>query len=83
MQIPAVMFIESAADSIPNLDRAARGDQQEELTSFGDVRAQAIGASGLSKDFRAGYELGLQTARVIISESAALAIASVKPDDVL
>lgn len=83
MQIPAAMFIESAADSLKTLTDFVRKDQQKELSSFGDVRAQAIGASGLSDDFRKGYELGLQTARTVVAGSAALIIKGVDPKEVL
>lgn len=64
LTIPAAMFIESAADALPKLEKWIRDDQQKELSSFGDVRAQRLGATGLSDDFRKGYELGLQVGRV-------------------
>ena len=81
--IPAAMFIESAADSISTLDPAVAADQLKELASFGDARAQKLGASGLSKDLQIGYELGLQTARAILATSMALISKGVKPGDVL
>lgn len=83
MQIPAVMFIEAAAEGLGRLTTFVQQDQQRELTCFGDERAQELGASGLSSDFRKGYELGIQTARVIIAGSVALVLKGVKPDDVL
>jgi len=61
------MFIETAAESLGGLQAWVREDQQKELGSFGDARAQQLGASGLSADFRKGYELGLQTARILLS----------------
>jgi hypothetical protein len=84
MLSPSVMFIESAVDSFkdPKFDQL-KASQQKELTSFGDYRAQQLGATGLSDDFRKGYELGLSTARVILAGSAALALKGVKPSDVL
>jgi hypothetical protein len=84
MQTPAVMFIESAVDSFkdPKYDKL-KASQQQELTSFGDYRAQQLGATGLSNDFRKGYELGLSTARVILAGSAALVLKGITPSDVL
>lgn len=64
LTIPAAMFIESAADEVPKLEQWIRDDQQKELSSFGDARAKQLGATGLSDDFRKGYELGLQVGRV-------------------
>jgi len=83
MQIPAAMFIESAADQMPKLSDFVRNDQLKELASFGDLRAQELGASGLSDDFKIGYTLGLQTARTVVAGSPALMVKGVKPDDVL
>jgi hypothetical protein len=83
MQIPAAMFIESAADDLSKLPDSVRADQLKELASFGDARATQIGASGLSDDFKAGYTLGLQVARTMLAQSAALAIANINPDDLL
>jgi hypothetical protein len=83
---PAVMFIESAADSLKRKDPKQQwlfDSQQKELTSFGDERAKELHATGISDDFRKGYELGLQTARVILAGSVALGLKGVKPDDVL
>lgn len=83
MQSPPVMFIESAVDTFKSLPDWIRQSQQRELTSFGDVRAQEFGANGLSNDFRKGYELGLQTARVVIMGSVEINLKGVKPEDVL
>jgi hypothetical protein len=83
MQIPAAMFIESAADSLAKLSENIKVDQEKELSSFGDVRAQAIGASGLSKDFTTGYALGLQTARTLLFLNMTLRKARIKPEDLL
>lgn len=65
MQVPAAEYIESAADSYDKLPQWVQMDQQRELESFGDARAQHFGATGLSDDFRLGYSLGLQVARVL------------------
>ena len=83
MLSPAAMFIESAVDNFKTVPEWLRKSQLSELQSFGDKRAQDFGASGLSDDFKKGYELGLQTARVIIAGSAALVLKGVNPQDVL
>lgn len=57
MQIPAAMMIESAKDMVPKLDPAVRAKQQRELHV-------AVGEE--SPDFVRGYEIGLQTARVML-----------------
>ena len=82
MLSPAAMMIEAAADALPNVKQSMRDSQQRELSSFGDVRAQKLGASGLSDDFRKGYELGLQTARTVLAGSPLLALSNIKPGDV-
>jgi hypothetical protein len=37
----------------------------------------------MSMDFKAGYQLGVQAARVVMAASAILILAGVKPEDVL
>lgn len=71
MVAPAVIFIEMGADGLFSVSEFIRDSQLKELRSFGDVRAQMIGASGLSEDFKRGYELGLATARAVIATSVA------------
>ena len=66
MVSPAVMFIETAADSLKDRQPWLVASQLSELQSFGDERAEEIGATGLTDDFKKGYELGLQTARVLL-----------------
>ena len=83
MIIPAAMNIESAADSLKSVDQRWRDDQLKELRSFGDARARALGAAGITKDFAKGYELGLQTARQMLAGSTALMLKGVNPEDVL
>jgi hypothetical protein len=77
------MMIESAVDTFKDLPQWLRESQQRELTSFGDVRAQQLGATGLSDDFRKGYELGLNTARTMLLGSVILMQKGVKASDVL
>jgi hypothetical protein len=57
MQIPAAEFIEAAQDMLPELDPSVRKDQRRELHV-------AIGEE--PEDFVRGYELGIQTARVLL-----------------
>lgn len=81
MQVPSVMFMEMAVDSFK--DKVLEEDELKELQSFGDARAQQLGASGLSTDFQKGYLLGLNTARVVLVGSVALAKAGIKWSDLL
>jgi hypothetical protein len=95
MLAPNVEQIESAADMLsvkgtgaphadyPRVPDAVRKSQMKELSSFGDARAIAIGASGVSKDFQIGYVLGLQAARVVLAGSSTLAEKGVDPSNVL
>jgi hypothetical protein len=69
MEVPAAGFIEAAQDMLKTVPDDVREDQQRELTAFGDGRARQLGASGVSTDFRKGYELGLQVVRVLIATS--------------
>jgi hypothetical protein len=76
MQYPAAMFIESAVDMLKSgaVPPEGRAIQIKELTC----------ATGNNDPrFAAGYELGLQTARVVISESPALLMKGVLTRDVL
>lgn len=83
MQAPAAMFIESAADSLRTVPASFREDQQKELSSFGDGRAQQLGATGLSDDFRKGYELGIQTGRICVATNPTVIKAGINPSDLL
>lgn len=85
MLAPAVMFIEMAADALKRaaqldddlIETRVRQSQEREIHSFGDVRAQAIGASGLSADFLVGYRLGIETARAVVNNMPAAIAARV------
>jgi hypothetical protein len=83
MIAPNAETIEMAADNLKSVPDFIQKSQIQELQSFGDVRAQGIGASGLTEDFKVGYALGLQTARMILATSAVLAIKGVDPLQVL
>lgn len=74
MQIPSVMFIEAAMDTLKDLSDDQKAGQEKELMALGDARAKQLGASGLSDDFKIGYQLGLQTGRVMNAGSPLLAI---------
>jgi hypothetical protein len=78
MQSPAAMFIEAAAEGLKNVPAWLRESQLKELHSFGDARAQALGATGVSEDFKKGYELGLQTGRVLLATLPAAAGANIE-----
>jgi hypothetical protein len=80
---PAVMFIESAIDSLKSADSQMLASQAKELNSLGDARAQQVGASGITPDLLAGYQIGLQTARMVLCGSPLLVLKGVKPEDLL
>lgn len=74
MQVPSAEFIEAARDRVPKLSEFTYTDQVKELT-------EALGY--VTEDFKQGYTLGLETARVIIATSPAVITKGVNPDDVL
>jgi len=74
MQIPPAGLIEAAADQIDHLPIEQRSKQGREL----------IVATGHdSLDFIAGYELGLETSRVMIAQNTAVVLAKLDPDQIL
>ena len=77
MTIPSVMLIEMAADSL-QVRNDFRNRQLNELHAFGDVRAQSLGATGITKDFQTGYQLGLETARMYLRGNPAAVQAGVE-----
>lgn len=74
MLSPAAEFIEMAKDAIPTIPDWLRLSQQKELHV-------ATGRSDAA--FCSGYELGLQTARVIIAMSVTVQLAKIKPENIL
>lgn len=68
MIIPAAMFIESAVDRVVRLSAEQRDAQRKELhVAMGDPTLVQLGASvPMHEDFVAGYQLGLETMRVLI-----------------
>jgi hypothetical protein len=87
MQIPAAGMIESAVDQIKRkvIDDKHRGKQQAELTmAMGDDNLLALGAVvPITGEIRKGYELGLQTARVVLEGSPLLDLKDIKASDLL
>ena len=74
MLIPAAMFIESAIDTLKNVPAADLADQLHELH-------EAVGDK--PQDFQNGYQLGIQTARVLVAMSGELIMKGVDPQKVL
>ena len=71
MIAPASMFIQMGAARLKDVPDWISEAQRKELASFGDYRAQQLGASGVSADFQRGYELGLATLRAVLSGTPA------------
>jgi hypothetical protein len=65
MNIPSVSFIEMAIDSLKTLPEDVRNQQTNELVMLGPERVDRLGAH-LGDDFEKGYELGIQTMRIMI-----------------
>lgn len=74
MLAPNAEQIETAQDQLLTLSDFIRNSQRKELHA-------AMGTE--SDDVVRGYELGLQTARVVIAQSMAIILGKVKPEDVL
>lgn len=85
MQIPAATFIEAAADQLRARAQGVLADESKELRcAIGAPMAKTLTMQfPLNQDAIAGYWLGIETARVIIRTSAAIAVANVNPDTVL
>jgi hypothetical protein len=63
------MFIEEAAEMLRTVDPAVLADQRKEL------HVAHVGPG--TEDFACGYEMGLQTARVVLMQSPKAAAAGV------
>jgi len=84
MLAPNAEQIETAVDQMKDVSQFIHDAQQKELHfAIGDGRRVALGISGLSNDFMTGYALGLQTARVVISQNTALVVSDVDSKGVL
>jgi hypothetical protein len=85
MLSPNAEQIETAVDGLKSVTTFIRESQQKELTSaMGADTLEKMGSTyPLTHDFRLGYELGLQTARIVIAQSVALRLKDVNPEEVL
>jgi hypothetical protein len=63
MIIPADSTIEEAVDSLKQLNQSIRDEQRRQLRAALGIRA--------SEEFENGYELGLQTARMLVANGPA------------
>lgn len=59
MNVPPAGLIEAARDALGRLSEGQKADQRRELV---------FALAGPSEEFIAGYQLGLQTMRVMIAE---------------
>jgi hypothetical protein len=78
MQVPNAEQIETAIDQLngPTIPQWLRDSQKKELHSAGPE-------GYATKDFANGYELGLQTARVVIAQSVVVQLKGINPSDLL
>jgi hypothetical protein len=90
MTIPAAGQIEMAADSLQQLPTDKQNQQVGELKTFGAAAAIRVGATGcsdtsntLSADFIVGYQLGLQTARMVLLLTPSIEQAGLDPASLL
>lgn len=85
MVIPNAENVEAAVESLKELGDEWRLDQLKELRAgMGAQEAAELGVRRPpSKEFEAGYTLGLQTARQLVKGSVALLLKEVNPEDVL
>jgi hypothetical protein len=83
--IPAAENVEGAADSLRTLPDRVKQDQRKELLeAIGQDTAGKLGLSWpVSEEAVTGYQLGLQTARMILAGSAELIRKGVDPAKVL
>lgn len=82
---PNAEDIERACDDLKSLSDFMKKSQMKELTSaMGASTLEKLGSTfPLTEDFRKGYELGLQTCRIVLRGSTALILKGVNPEDVL
>jgi hypothetical protein len=92
MLAPNASNIEGAADSLystqsgyPVMSEFIRAAQLKELQSaMGAATAKKLGLTfPLTEEAKVAYLLGIQTARYILAMNPSLAIAGIKPEDVL
>jgi hypothetical protein len=75
MQIPPAGLIEAAKDELSTVEVPVLIDQRKEL------HVANVGPD--TKDFRLGYELGLQTARVMIRQNPDVVLHIADPAKIL
>lgn len=80
---PSAAVIQQAVNDLPGADVNTRVMQQSALSAFGDAGARSAGASGLSNDFRKGYELALQVAREVIAANSLVIQFNIDPTQIL
>lgn len=85
MVIPAAMFIESAVDALDAVSQEVDMDEAKELRcAMGADKAEKLGIDfPINQQFILGYQIGLQTARIMMATSIALLKAGVNPEEVL
>ena len=84
MIVPPAEIIEGVADNFILVKQDTLFlHQANELCSLGSARMKKIGVNILTADFILGYEFGLQVARAMVANSAAVAVANVDPKNVL
>lgn len=74
MQIPPAGIIEMADDDLKNVTFEQKAKQLAEMGTATGIR------EGM---FQQGYQLGLQTARVMLRQSTQLQLKGIKPEDLL
>jgi len=82
MMIPAAMNIYSAMDALKKRDPKIVDDELKELVSS-NAENSMDSQTGREATFRAGYLLGLETARCILMGMPAIYQAGLKPEDLL
>jgi hypothetical protein len=82
---PNAEQIEGAVDSLKSIDARIHDEQLRKLEeAMGQSTLEKLGSTyPLTADLKIGYQIGLQTARQVMAQSAVLAIEHVNPDDVL
>jgi hypothetical protein len=85
MIIPNAEVIEETLNAVSKVDPKWIADQVKELAESNAYLKSGftLEPSTSSEAFTAGYNLGLQVARTMIAQSAAIAVSSVNPNDVL
>jgi hypothetical protein len=67
MNIPSVMFLEMAIDTIKKQDSSIQDKELKEFNSLGPQRKAELVRFMGGNEMAAGYILGLETARVLLA----------------